>query len=119
MAENFCSYLLELRNAKTPCKGVLRALTDMLLGGRDGRHGTLACGQVYLCYQEAPTELAAVVKAHGGSSLRLHHQQPTTWPGLLKPPPPPNNPQAARLPSSQKSVFAERFLKLKSFEGSC
>nr|XP_023409779.1 uncharacterized protein C1orf43 homolog isoform X2 [Loxodonta africana] len=75
MGKNFRSYLLDLRNASTPFKGVRKALIDTLLDGYEtARYGTGVFGQSeYLRYQEALTELATAVKARSGSSQR-HHQ---------------------------------------------
>ncbi|XP_011783596.1 PREDICTED: uncharacterized protein C1orf43 homolog isoform X2 [Colobus angolensis palliatus] len=62
MGKNFRSYLLDLRNASTPFKGVRKALIDTLLDGYEtARYGTGVFGQnEYLRYQEALSELATV-----------------------------------------------------------
>ncbi|XP_040854622.1 protein C1orf43 homolog isoform X2 [Ochotona curzoniae] len=116
MGKNFRSYLLDLRNTSTPFKGVRKALIDTLLDGYEtARYGTGVFGQnEYLRYQEALSELAAVVKARMGSSQRQHQsaakdltQSPEVSPTTI---------QVTYLPSSQKSKRAKHFLELKSFK---
>ncbi|XP_014940994.1 protein C1orf43 homolog isoform X1 [Acinonyx jubatus] len=116
MGKNFRSYLLDLRNTSTPFKGVRKALIDTLLDGYEtARYGTGVFGQSeYLRYQEALSELAAVVKARSGSSQRQHQsaakdltQSPEVSPTTI---------QVTYLPSSQKSKRAKHFLELKSFK---
>nr|KAF6396259.1 hypothetical protein HJG63_001783 [Rousettus aegyptiacus] len=116
MGKNFRSYLLDLRSASTPFRGVRKALIDTLLDGYEtARYGTGVFGRSeYLRYQEALTELASVVKARGGSSQRQHQsaakdltQSPEVSPTTI---------QVTYLPSSQKSKRAKHFLELKSFK---
>uniref|UniRef100_A0A4X2LHS4 Uncharacterized protein n=1 Tax=Vombatus ursinus TaxID=29139 RepID=A0A4X2LHS4_VOMUR len=117
MGKNFRSYLLELRNTSTPFKGVRKALIDTLLDGYEtARYGTGVFGQTeYLHYQEALSELAAAVKARGGSSQRQHQSAAkdlTQSPEVSSP----TTIQVTYLPSSQKSKRAKHFLELKSFK---
>uniref|UniRef100_A0A2K6G0P7 Uncharacterized protein n=1 Tax=Propithecus coquereli TaxID=379532 RepID=A0A2K6G0P7_PROCO len=103
MGKNFHSYLLDLRNTTIPFKGV---------------HEMACCGagvfgqNEYLCYQEALSELATMVKARTGSSQHQHQsavkdltQSPEVSPTTIP---------VTCLPSSQKSKRAKHFLKLKS-----
>uniref|UniRef100_A0A8D0G7C5 Chromosome 1 open reading frame 43 n=1 Tax=Sphenodon punctatus TaxID=8508 RepID=A0A8D0G7C5_SPHPU len=62
IGKNFRAFLLELRNASSPFKGIRKSLLSLLLDGYDN----------YLKYQEALSELAAILKARGGSSQRQH-----------------------------------------------
>ncbi|XP_074092340.1 protein C1orf43 homolog isoform X2 [Macrotis lagotis] len=117
MGKNFCSYLLELRNTSTPFKGVCKALIDTLLDGYEAaRYGTGVFGQTeYLHYEEALSELAAAVKARGGSSQRQHQSAAkdlTQSPEVSSP----ATIQVIYLPSSQKSKRPKHFLELKSFK---
>ncbi|MGH0185875.1 UNVERIFIED_CONTAM: hypothetical protein FKN15_019122 [Acipenser sinensis] len=59
---NFRSFLLDLRNASSPFRGVQKNLIDTLLDGYESaRHGTGVFGETeYLKYQDALNELAAV-----------------------------------------------------------
>uniref|UniRef100_A0A673TH67 Chromosome 1 open reading frame 43 n=1 Tax=Suricata suricatta TaxID=37032 RepID=A0A673TH67_SURSU len=116
MGKNFRSYLLDLRNTSTPFKGVRKALIDTLLDGYEtARYGTGVFGRSeYLRYQEALSELAAVVRARSGTSQRQHQsaardltQSPEVSPTAI---------QVTYLPSSQKSKRAKHFLELKSFK---
>ncbi|XP_075418616.1 protein C1orf43 homolog isoform X2 [Tenrec ecaudatus] len=113
---NFRSYLLDLRNASTPFKGVRKALIDTLLDGYEtARYGTGVFGQSeYLRYQEALTELATAVKARSGSSQR--HHQSAAKDLTQSPEVSPTTIQVTYLPSSQKSKRAKHFLELKSFK---
>ncbi|XP_007975185.1 protein C1orf43 homolog isoform X2 [Chlorocebus sabaeus] len=116
MGKNFRSYLLDLRNASTPFKGVRKALIDTLLDGYEtARYGTGVFGQnEYLRYQEALSELATVVKARIGSSQR--HHQSAAKDLTQSPEVSPTTIQVTYLPSSQKSKRAKHFLELKSFK---
>ncbi|XP_075418617.1 protein C1orf43 homolog isoform X3 [Tenrec ecaudatus] len=116
IGRNFRSYLLDLRNASTPFKGVRKALIDTLLDGYEtARYGTGVFGQSeYLRYQEALTELATAVKARSGSSQR--HHQSAAKDLTQSPEVSPTTIQVTYLPSSQKSKRAKHFLELKSFK---
>lgn len=117
---NFRSFLLDLRNASSPFRGVQKNLIDTLLDGYESaRHGTGVFGETeYLKYQDALNELAAVVTARRTSSSG--HKQPPPAPTLehSTPPdsPPPSTIQVTYLPSSQKSKRPKHFLELKSFK---
>uniref|UniRef100_A0A803SLQ7 Uncharacterized protein n=1 Tax=Anolis carolinensis TaxID=28377 RepID=A0A803SLQ7_ANOCA len=116
IGKNFRSYLVDLRNASTPFKGVRKSLLDTLLDGYDcARCGTGTFGKVeYLKYQEALFELAAIIKARGGGSQRQHQSAAkdlTQSPDLSGP-----TIQVTYLPSSQKSKRPKHFLELKSFK---
>ncbi|KAJ8383814.1 hypothetical protein AAFF_G00215010 [Aldrovandia affinis] len=113
---SFRCWLLELRNSHS----LLKTLIDGLLEGYDSaRHGTGVFGEAeFLKYQEALTQLAAVVKAHSSStSLNQQHQSAakdlTSSPG----PPAPSTIQVTYLPSSgQRSKRPKHFLELKNFK---
>ncbi|KAJ7307309.1 hypothetical protein JRQ81_009316 [Phrynocephalus forsythii] len=74
IGKNFRSYLVDLRNASTPFKGIRKSLIDTLLDGYDNaRYGTGTFGKTeYLKYQEALYELAAIIKSRGGGSQQQH-----------------------------------------------
>ncbi|KAL8184553.1 UNVERIFIED_CONTAM: hypothetical protein K2H54_020218, partial [Gekko kuhli] len=117
IGKNFRAYLLDLRNSSTPFKGVRKTLIDALLDGYDSaRYGTGTFGKVeYVKYQEALHELAAIIKARGGSSQRQHQSAAkdlTLSPDVSSP----TTIQVTYLPSSQKSKRAKHFLELKSFK---
>ncbi|XP_028648246.2 protein C1orf43 homolog isoform X1 [Erpetoichthys calabaricus] len=117
--KTFKTFLLELSTSNSPFKGVRKNLIDTLLEGYDlARHGTGVFGEAeYLKYQEALTELAAVLKAcTGENSQREQHQcaakDLTSSPETSSP----STIQVTYLPSSQKSKRPKHFLELKSFK---
>ncbi|XP_034954933.1 protein C1orf43 homolog [Zootoca vivipara] len=117
IGKNFRAYLVDLRNSSTPFKGVRKTLIDILLDGYESaRYGTGTFGRTeFLKYQEALYELAAIIKARGGSSQRQHQSAAkdlTLSPDLSGP----TTIQVTYLPSSQKSKRAKHFLELKSFK---
>ncbi|XP_015274610.1 PREDICTED: uncharacterized protein C1orf43 homolog [Gekko japonicus] len=117
IGKNFRAYLLDLRNSSTPFKGVRKTLIDALLDGYDSaRYGTGTFGRAeYVKYQETLHELAAIIKARGGSSQRQHQSAAkdlTLSPDVSGP----TTIQVTYLPSSQKSKRAKHFLELKSFK---
>ncbi|XP_041095024.1 protein C1orf43-like [Polyodon spathula] len=117
---NFRIFLLDLRNASSPFRGVQKNLIDTLLDGYESaRHGTGVFGETeYLKYQDALKELAAVVTARGTSSSGHKQTPPSPTLEHSTPPatPPPSTIQVTYLPSNQKSKRPKHFLELKSFK---
>ncbi|XP_034030685.1 protein C1orf43 homolog isoform X2 [Thalassophryne amazonica] len=77
--KRFMSWLLQLRNSHCPLRNNQSSLIDTVLDGYNrARHGSEAFGEAeFLQYQDALTELAAVVKSHTSSSsntVNQHHQ---------------------------------------------
>ncbi|KAG5856447.1 hypothetical protein ANANG_G00008060 [Anguilla anguilla] len=104
------------RAAEEPRRPDRRAAGGLRLRAR---HGTGVFGEAeFLKYQEALTQLAAVVKAHSSStSLNQQHQSAakdlTSSPG----PPASSTIQVTYLPSSgQRSKRPKHFLELKNFK---
>lgn len=67
--KRFRTWLLQLRNSHCMFRDKQRSVIDTVLDGYNkARHGAEAFGEAeYVKYQEALTELASIVKSHGGS----------------------------------------------------
>lgn len=119
------TWLLQLRNSHCMFGDSLCSVVDTVLDGYNkARYGAEAFGEVeFLKYQEALTELASVVKSHGGSgsSPSQRHQSAakdltnTTEPASSSSSSPT---QTTYLTSSlqQRSKRPRHFLELKNFK---
>ncbi|XP_053560420.1 protein C1orf43 homolog [Bombina bombina] len=117
LSKNFRAYLLELRDASSPYKGVRKILLESLLDGYDAaRYGTGVHGKTeHQKFMEYLNELSSIVKSQkGGSQGRCiaaakdltASPEPTETPTI----------QVTYLPSNQKSKRPKHFLELKSFK---
>ncbi|KAJ8287937.1 hypothetical protein COCON_G00005960 [Conger conger] len=116
---SFRSWLLELRSSPSLLKSRSSLIHSVLEGYDSARNGTGVFGEAeFLKYQEALTQLAAVVKAHSSSSS-LNQQHQSAAKDLTSSPAPPASStiQVTYLPSSgQRSKRPKHFLELKNFK---
>ncbi|KAG9345380.1 hypothetical protein JZ751_009927 [Albula glossodonta] len=107
---SFRKLLLELRSNNSLLKTRSGLIDGLLEGYENARHGTGVFGEAeFLKYQEALTQLAAVVKAHS-SSTSLNQQHQSAAKDLTSSPAPP-------APSTiQRSKRPKHFLELKNFK---
>ncbi|KAI1885946.1 hypothetical protein AGOR_G00208990 [Albula goreensis] len=116
---SFRKLLLELRSNNSLLKTRSGLIDGLLEGYENARHGTGVFGEAeFLKYQEALTQLAAVVKAHSSStSLNQQHQSAAKDLTSSPAPPAPSTIQVTYLPSSgQRSKRPKHFLELKNFK---
>ncbi|KAG9469290.1 hypothetical protein GDO78_020898 [Eleutherodactylus coqui] len=117
VGKNFQAYMLEMKNASSPYKGVRKTLLDTLTEGYDAaRCGTGIYGKTdHEKFVEALAELSAFVQSREAGNQR--HRQSAAK-DLTASPESSGTPtiQVTYLPSSQKSKRAKHFLELKSFK---
>lgn len=120
--KRFRTWLLQLRNSNCMFRDKQRSVIDTVLDGYNkARHGAEAFGEAeYVKYQEALTELASIVKSHGGTPSQRHQSAAkdltiSSEPAGTSPSSPT---QTTYLTSSMqhRSKRPRHFLELKSFK---
>ncbi|XP_014839927.1 protein C1orf43 homolog isoform X3 [Poecilia latipinna] len=123
-AKRFRAWLLQLRNSHCMFRDKQSSLIDTVLDGYNkARHGAEAFGEAeFIKYQEALTELAAVVKSRG-STLSQHHQAAARdLTGTTEPSSPsscsssPTQTTYLTSAAQQRSKRPRNFLELKNFK---
>ncbi|XP_023117622.1 protein C1orf43 homolog [Amphiprion ocellaris] len=124
--KRFRTWLLQLRNSHCMFRDKQRSVIDTVLDGYNkARHGAEAFGEAeYVKYQEALTELASIVKSHGGGgggTPSQRHQSAAKDLTISSEPAgtSPSSPtQTTYLTSSMqhRSKRPRHFLELKSFK---
>ncbi|XP_027869423.1 protein C1orf43 homolog isoform X1 [Xiphophorus couchianus] len=122
--KTFRTWLLQLRNSHCMLRDKQSSLIDTVLDGYNkARHGAEAFGEAeFIKYQEALTELAAIVKSRG-STLSQHHQTAARDLTATTEPSSPSScssspTQTTYLTSAalQRSKRPRNFLELKNFK---
>ncbi|XP_008429920.1 protein C1orf43 homolog isoform X3 [Poecilia reticulata] len=122
--KRFRTWLLQLRNSHCMFEDKQSSLIDTVLDGYNkARHGAEAFGEAeFIKYQEALTELAAVVKSRG-STLSQHHQTAARdLTGTTEPSSPsscsssPTQTTYLTSAAQQRSKRPRNFLELKNFK---
>ncbi|XP_075049659.1 protein C1orf43 homolog isoform X2 [Mixophyes fleayi] len=117
VGKNFRAYLLEMRNAGSPFRGIRKTLLDTLLDRYDSaRYGTGVYGKTeHEKFMEALAELSTFVKSREAGS---HRQRQSAARDLTASSETPGTPtiQVTYLPSNQKTKRPKHFLELKSFK---
>ncbi|XP_054904174.1 protein C1orf43 homolog isoform X1 [Poeciliopsis prolifica] len=122
--KRFRTWLLQLQNSHSMFRDKQSSLIDTVLDGYNkARHGAEAFGEAeFIKYQEALTELAAIVKSRG-STLSHHHQTAARdLTGTTEPSSPsscsssPTQTTYLTSAAQQRSKRPRNFLELKNFK---